>query len=236
MSDHYDDAKEPLENLTDLDGFQTDPLQDQLDFPTGELPQPRQRLTPAQRAQNQRAKRAQEKRGRRDKQTPPTPSGEKKKRSRPSILNYLAILFAVAFLLLLMAYFQQQRQNAETADALQKSASAVQSVQNVMAENEQLRARVAELEKAEEDRAEAVAQAQTWAQRVQEEADRVSAMQWFWQIESAYVQKRYSAARELIQQFEALPQLKQALPAENTTGTQRFSPADRYQEIYNALY
>lgn len=233
MSD-YHTSEGPVEDFKPLDGSQNDVLQDQLDFPTGELPQPRRRLTPEERAQNQRAQRAQ--RGRRLKQTSSNPSGDRQKRSRPSILNYLAILFAVAFLLLLMAYFQQQRQNSETADALKRSESTVQSIQNVMAENEQLRARVAELEKAEEDRAEAVSQAQALTQQVQEEADRVSAMQWFWQIESAYVQKRYSAARELIRQFEALPQLKQALPAENTTGTQRFSPADRYQEIYDALY
>lgn len=159
------------------------------------------------------------------------------------ILGYLVILFAAAFLLLLLAYFQQQRandSNSEAIDALKQSVSATDSIQILMNDNEELRKQVTQLQEqldaAEASQAEAVRDAQALAQQVQEESDSADAMQWFWQIESAYAQKRYSTARELIQQFEALPQLKDALPQENTTGTQRFSPAARYQEIYDALY
>ena len=62
------------------------------------------------------------------------------------MLSYLVILFAVAFLLLLLAYFQQQRINADTSNALQQSVSAVQSIQNLMTDNETLRSQVADLE------------------------------------------------------------------------------------------
>ena len=65
----------------------------------------------------------------------------------PSVLNYLVVLFLVAFLLLLMAYFQQQRQNTQaTDDAMKQSTSALQSIQNLLAENDELRDRVEELE------------------------------------------------------------------------------------------
>ena len=43
-------------------------------------------------------------------------------------MGYLLVLFAAAFLLLLLAYFQQQRINADTSNALQQSVSAVQSI------------------------------------------------------------------------------------------------------------
>ena len=53
-------------------------------------------------------------------------------RRQSPIIGYLMILFAAAFLLLLLAYFQQQRANSEATDALKQSASAVQSIQNLI--------------------------------------------------------------------------------------------------------
>ena len=157
-----------------------------------------------------------------------------------SVLPYMVILIAAAFLLLLMALLMQRRQSAQaTTDALRQSSSAVESIQNLLDENAQLRSesealeeRVAELEKKLSD-----AEAQGAA--AQSQADRAAkAMGYFWQINEAYVRQRYSLCRELIGQFEtdpdsgpaALPQ--EAYPADNG----RFSPAERYQEIYDALY
>lgn len=164
-------------------------------------------------------------------------------RRRSPVMGYLVILFAVAFLLLLLAYFQQQRMsaaNSQAIDALKQSVSATDSIQILMSDNEELRKQVEELQGelagVKESQAEALRDAQDLTRQVEEQSNAVDAMQWFWQIESAYAQKRYTTARELIQQFEALPHLKEALPKENTTGTQRFSPSARYQEIYDALY
>ena len=67
-------------------------------------------------------------------------------RRRISVMGYLLVLFVAAFLLLLLAYFQQQRINTDTNNALQQSVSAVQSIQNLMADNETLRSQVADLE------------------------------------------------------------------------------------------
>lgn len=148
---------------------------------------------------------------------------------RINVMGYLAVLFVVAFLLLGFAYLQQQRINKETTDALKQSSSAFQSIQGLMAENEELRQQVEQLE-------EQLTSTQTRAQ-AQERRDRdtIVALQYFWQIDEAYVRGRYSLCRQLIQEFEQTGS-PACLPTEKVPENDRFSPADRYQEIYNALY
>ena len=99
-------------------------------------------------------------------QRQPHPRRSRQSRRSP-VMGYLAILFAVAFLLLLWAYFQQQRSNTEATDALKQSASAVQSIQNLIddndalrQENETLKEQTAQLEKELADSKAAAAQAQ----------------------------------------------------------------------------
>ena len=66
------------------------------------------------------------------------------------------------------------------------------------------------------------------------------AMDYFWQIDEAYVRGRYSLCRDLIAVLEDTSSgeapLKSYLPQESYTDNGRFSPADRYQEIWDALY
>lgn len=159
---------------------------------------------------------------------------------QPPVTGYLLILFAVAFLLLLFAYFQQQRANSEAADDAQRqSASALQSIDNLMNDNDALRIQNQELQTQLEDLTSENRSLQARAQAAEDQAAQLSrteeAMQWFWQIDEAYARGRYTTARTLINQFEPLG-LKDALSTENTTGTDRFSPAARYAEIYDALY
>lgn len=161
----------------------------------------------------------------------PRQSAGRSKR-RGSVLGYLVVLFAVAFLLLLVAYFQQQRSNSEATDALKQSASAVETLQLLMQNNDDLHAQVEAMQGELEDLKQGQAALQSDLQAQQRS---VEAMQWFWQINEAYARGRYTTARNLIQQFESLS-LKDHLPTENTTGTDRFSPAARYAEIYDALY
>ena len=69
--------------------------------------------------------------------------------------------------------------------------------------------------------------------QVEELSKASTALDWFWQINEAYVRGRYSLARSLIEEMgEELPQY---LPKESATDNDRFSPADRYQEIYDAV-
>lgn len=60
-------------------------------------------------------------------------------------------------------------------------------------------------------------------------------MDWFWQIDEAYVLGRFSLCRDLIQSLED-GGLVEYLPQDSITDNDRFSPALRYQEIREALY
>ena len=159
---------------------------------------------------------------------------------------YIGILFAAAFLLLAMSFAMERRQNAEDMDdlnqsltGLKDSVSAMQSVQNLYEENTALLERVAELE---EDLARAEEQRNYLADKVEsQEAEKgvlqksVQALDWFWQINEAYVRGRYTTARNLIAQLEESG-LVENLPRVSITENGRFSPYDRYQEIHDALY
>ena len=123
-------------------------------------------------------------------------------RKAPSVLNYLAVLFMVAFLLLFVAYFQQQRQNTQaTDDAMKQSASALQSIQNLLNENEELRDRVEELEDQltakEEELAEAARATQRQQLVTQEAQDQLYAMGCLNKLRHLYNNDRASARRYL---------------------------------------
>lgn len=170
---------------------------------------------------------------------------QQRKRQR-SVVFYIGILFAAAFLLLAMSFAMERRQNAEDMDdlnqsltGLKDSVSAMQSVQNLYEENTALLERVAELE---EDLARAEEQRNYLADKVEDqEAEKgvlqnsVQALDWFWQINEAYVRGRYTTARNLIAQLEESG-LVENLPRVSITENGRFSPYDRYQEIHDALY
>ena len=72
-----------------------------------------------------------------------------------------------------------------------------------------------------------------WQQRSAE------AMDWFWQVDEAYVRGKYSLCRTLMRHLEDTGDgdpLKNYLPQESATKNGRFSPYHRYEEIYNALH
>ena len=166
----------------------------------------------------------------------PPPTQEKRQRS---VVHYIAILFAAAFLLMLMTYLMDRRQNEEVVDSLNQSVSGLreslsnmQSVQEIYEENQallqeidRLEDHVGELERQGSAQSSALAQAEQIRQ----------AMDWFWQIDEAYVLGRYSLCRELIKSLEDSG-LTESLPQESVTDNGRFSPALRYQEIRGALY
>ena len=171
----------------------------------------------------------------------------RQQRSRQrSVVHYIGILFAAAFLLLAMSFAMERRQNAEDMDdlnqsisGLKDSVSAMQSVQELYKENTALLERVAELE---EDLARTEEQRNYLADKVEaQETEKavlhksIQALDWFWQINEAYVRGRYTTARNLITQLEESGFVEN-LPRVSVTETGRFSPYDRYQEIYDALF
>lgn len=172
-------------------------------------------------------------------------------RARPnhkrSVINYLLILFSAALILLLFAYLMQQRSSNEQAlDGIQQSISAMQSAQDVYEENEVLKEEIRALE-------DQLTQLEDQIRLMQDKIDRQDretqsaqqeitdlqksnqAMDWFWQIDEAYVRNRYNLCKELITQLNAAG-LTEYLPRISITENERFSPYDRYQEIYDALY
>ena len=184
------------------------------------------------------------------------PEPEKKpehshKHRQKSVFQYITILFAAAFVLLLYTFMMERRQNdilqQQSNDKLnqlqQQSGSAVQSLDNLYKENEKLKQsvdyleeQVAQLEqeklKLDQDLA-AAQDTNQWQQRSAE------AMDWFWQVDEAYVRGKYSLCRTLMRHLEDTGDgdpLKNYLPQESATKNGRFSPYDRYEEIYNALH
>ncbi|MDY3905780.1 MAG: hypothetical protein SOZ47_03130 [Lawsonibacter sp.] len=165
------------------------------------------------------------------------------KRRQRSVFQYITILFAAAFVLLLFTFVMERRQheilqqeNQEQIDNLQQSVSAVQSLDNLYKENEALKEQVAQLEQqlqqAAQDRQ---SEKTTLLQQVEAKEKSLQAMDWFWQIDEAYAKGRYSLCRSLIQNLQSAG-LAEYLPKESTTDNDRFSPYERYQEIYDNLY
>ena len=170
-------------------------------------------------------------------------SRSQQKRRQRSVFQYITILFAAAFVLLLFTFIMERRQNEllqqenqEQINNLQQSVTAVQSLDNLYKENEALRDRVDELEQQLQTAAQDLqSEKTTLLQQLEGKEKALQAMDWFWQIDEAYVKGRYSLCRSLIQNLQSAG-LVEYLPKESTTENDRFSPYDRYQEIYEILY
>ena len=173
------------------------------------------------------------------------------KHRQKSVFQYITILFAAAFVLLLYTFMMERRQNdilqQQSNDKLnqlqQQSISAVQSLDNLYKENKELKQsvdylqeQVAQLEqeklKLDQDLA-AAQDTNQWQQRS------AQALDWFWQVDEAYVRGKYALCRTLMRHLEDTGDgdpLKNYLPQESATKNGRFSPYHRYEEIYHALH
>ena len=119
----------------------------------------------------------------------------------------------------------------QSVSGLRESLSNMQSAQDIYDENMELIEQINELQ-SENDRLTNENRDLSNSQKNNEKS--VEAMGWFWQIDEAYVLGKYSLCRSLIDQMGE--ELVSALPTEAVTDNGRFSPADRYQEIYDAVY
>ena len=169
---------------------------------------------------------------------PPSPAPQDKpprkahqRRRQQSVVQYIAVLFAAAFVLMGMSYIMERRQNAQEVDTLKKqSTSAMQSVENLIQENEQLKRQVEELtQQLNDTEANHLLTQEELTHTQSDAANTAAALDWFWQIDEAYVKSKWSLCRKLIQ---TMPEgLAAYLPQESVTDNGRFSPADRYAEI-----
>lgn len=170
-----------------------------------------------------------------------------KPHKKVSVMGYLTILFAAAFLLLLLSYFMQQRANEQAISGLQATSSnAFDSINNLIAEKDELAQQVEDLEgqvaglqeeldAAQNQLSDAQADAET-AQTAQADAQKaLEAMDWFWRIQRQFSRGYYTDAANIMAEFEASA-LPQYLPQEALTGREGDpSPAQQYQDIKDVL-
>lgn len=170
-----------------------------------------------------------------------------KPHKKVSVMGYLTILFAAAFLLLLLSYFMQQRANEQAISGLQATSNnAFDSINNLIAEKDRLTGEVEDLEGQVADLQKQLDEAQSQlsgaqsdaesAQTAQDSAQKaLEAMDWFWRIQRQFSRGYYTDAANMMAEFEAAG-LPQYLPQEALTGREGDpSPAQQYQEIKEAL-
>jgi len=181
-------------------------------------------------------------------ETPPA-KGEPKltpgqqRRRQKSVFQYIAILFGAAFVLLLLTFFMEKRQfdaihaeNQEQIEDLQQSTmSTVNSLNQLYAQNDALKEQVAALEEQLQQKTQThQSEKTTLLQTIEAREKSLKAMDWFWQIDEAYVRGRYTLCRELIASLDEA-KLTEFLPKQSLTENERFSPYDRLAEIREAV-
>ena len=123
---------------------------------------------------------------------------------RHPVLFYLLVLFAAAFLLLLMSFLMQRRANQEAINNLQETSnSAVESLENKLKENEQLKAQVTQLEEENQQLTSQLEEQSGQVAESQEELEQVvQALTALNTLRSLYNQGRYSDARDFLAEQE----------------------------------
>ena len=136
---------------------------------------------------------------------PPSPDQETRRRKtqqrrrRNSVFQYIAVLFMAAFVLLLCTFMMERRQSQQQIDDLKKSASTVQTLQGLIAENEQLKDQSEALQDqidALQDQLSKGKQERTGLTSQLEESEKANqAMAWFWEINDASVRGQLKSCR-----------------------------------------
>ncbi|MCI8303242.1 MAG: hypothetical protein HFF52_01290 [Lawsonibacter sp.] len=177
-------------------------------------------------------------------QRPRTSRGQQRRRQR-SVFQYITILFAAALVLLLYTFMMERRQfeqkqqedQANISDLKQESVSAVQRLKALIAENEQLKEQLAGQEQQLKDLQDRLSQLEIDYNTAEQanifQGHTTEAMDWFWQINEAYVRGKNSLCRSLINEMGE--ELAGYLPDYSITDNSRPSPASRYQEIYDKV-
>lgn len=136
----------------------------------------------------------------RPEQSPETPKPGSSSPARPGGVGfYLAILFAVAFLLLLLAFFNQQRANDEALGNLTQSITSIESLNQLLAENRELRE---ELEAAEEELEAAQSELEETSQALSQLKNTVDSLQLIDELDAAFRNGEYALCLEVLDSME----------------------------------
>lgn len=142
----------------------------------------------------------------------------KNKKSGP-VFGYLAIMFAAAFLMLLLAFFIQQRNNEVAMDGLKDSITSFESLDELLEENRELREELDALERElealkeknealEEQISESESKYSQLEQAYQDaqtsgEVAQANLLSWsvFWDAEQLYRTEQYEACSEVVRSW-----------------------------------
>ncbi len=163
-------------------------------------------------------------------ETTPAHQNQEKKNKRSSVYVYLAVLFGAAFLMLLLAYFVQQRNNEATISGLQSSWNL--SREELMEENQKL---TEEYQRLTEDQSALESQmaelqatydqeSSTNRNRQSQLTDQISSWAAFWEMEERFRDQDYEACAACF--TNEFTSQTYATPAE---------AAERVEEIYQTL-
>lgn len=162
-------------------------------------------------------------------------------RKKVSVLGYLTILFAAAFLLLLLSYFMQQRTSQDTIDDLKSSVNAMQSVGDLVEQNKALHEEndtlKTELEALREQNSALDDQNRRYYTIIMNQEKEITSMDWLWRIQRAYSRGAKADAKKLAQEFEAadLPRWLPSDSSESAYFPDGPSPAEQYAALLDAL-
>lgn len=176
-----------------------------------------------------------------------------RKKHRPSLLGYLIVLFFAAFLLLLLSYFMQQRRNDQAViSGLQESISAMQSVDVLRNQNQDLNQQLDELKKQVDALEQELDQAwdahaavsdeltgvkeqlQSQTEQTEQLEKTNQALDWLWRIEREYFLGRYTSARTLVHSFKETG-LEEYLPNTPLVDSEYRTPLEQYQAMCRQL-
>lgn len=170
------------------------------------------------------------------KEEAPTTEHERLKK----VYTYVAVLFAVAFLLILWTFLMNQRSSEEM---LHEIRSGNDAMQNVLEENELLESHNAELENAVaalEDERDALAEENdALREDIEMQSAMLCALDWLRELEVQVAQRDYDDARETVRMIEdngLAPYLSKPALHTSAGGDDYRSPAARYGEIVEKLF
>lgn len=169
---------------------------------------------------------------------------ERPRQSGNHVMTYLVILFAVALGLMAFSFLMQQRANQAAIDNLQSTSnSAVESIQNLIDDNNKLQEQVKDLEsqitELRQAKDDAVAQSQASANTAQEFADQVYALKCLNKLRYLYNNDKGSARQYLTELGEEAGRVETLLgqiAAQADSGDMAlYNPQEAWQQLVEWL-
>lgn len=165
---------------------------------------------------------------------PEKPTSEKERQKR--VYAYIAVLFTVAFILILWSFLANHRSNQQVIDQLKGSTSMMQST---LEQNAKLEDEVKALETEIEEQKQAFAKAEdAYRASADRQAAIITALDWLGELERYYNAGKLNTARETAQAMRdnGLVPFLPDYPLHTSADGDYEAPAKRYQTIADKLF